>query len=191
MFSNTRNEWAKEIHDTQIIPRLTQAMIDEFEKRGICAPAGENQCSPSINWDFQIVSAVIEYTPGCPERLVGFYEDLQKSIDDENKKFDERESEIKKIDRTKEKTMELLDKREELVDLNERSKIKVDDYRKQINRIKESCLEIGEIVKDGEKYDIYRYLEEWIESWVYYIDESSVKVQSTTNRFWYEVKLEV
>lgn len=186
MFNNTRKEWVKEIHDNHIIPRLTQAMIDEFEKRGICAPAGENQCSPSINWDFSVVSAILEYTPGCPKRLEGFYKELSEAIDGENKKFDEREKEINKISRTKEKTTEMLDRREELVDANERSKVKIDDYRKQINRIKGSCPEIGEIVKDGEKYDRYRYLEEWIESWIYYIEEPSTKVQSTTNRFWYD-----
>lgn len=191
MFNNTRGEWSLQIHDTQIIPRLTQAMIDEFGKRGICAPAGENQCSPSINWDFQIVSAVVEYVVGCSERLVKRYKTLQGKIDDENKKFDEREEEIRKIDRAKEKTIEMLDRRAVLVNENERSKKIIDNIREEIIRDKKICPDIDEVVKDGERYDRYRYLEEWIESWVYYIDEPSIKVQSTTNRFWYEVEMEV
>lgn len=145
-FNNTRDEWIKQIHDTEIIPRLTQAMIDEFGKRGICAAANEDQCSPSINWNFQIISAVFEYTSGCPERQINFYKDLQKSIDEENKKFDDREKEIDRINKIKEKTIDLIDRREDLIDANERSKKKIDDYRKQIDRIKETCPDIENLI---------------------------------------------
>lgn len=139
MFSNTRSEWIKEIHDTHIIPRLTQAMIDEFGKRGICAPAGETQCSPSINWDFKIVSADFKYIIGCSKRLVDRYKKLEGLIDEENKKFDERYEEIKKIDRTK-KTSALLDRRAELINLNIRSEAKINGYREEISRAKKMSI---------------------------------------------------
>jgi hypothetical protein len=163
-------------------------MIDEFGKRGICAPAGEDQCSPSIGWDFKIVSADFKYTPGCGKRQVKDYIDFQKKIDDENKIFDERVKEINKIDKTRisERTTQMLDRRQNLVDANEDSKEIIDDNRTTIDAIKEICPDIDEIIKDGEKYDRYRYLYERIESWVYYVDDPSVKVQLTNNGFGYE-----
>lgn len=144
-FSNNRKDWRAETIEI-IIARLTQAMINEFGNRGICAPSNEPQCSPSINWDYEIISALFDYTSGCPQAVIDSYKRIQKRITENNKKYNRLEKEKNEIQKKDELTSGEIRKIRDLTNQMERLLRTISGDENQLLRFKEECPNIDEII---------------------------------------------
>jgi len=98
-FTNDRKKWRSEITEF-IIARLTQTMINEFGNRGICTQANETQCSPSINWSYEILDATFHYKQD-EEKI---RKEIEEKFKEQIQKYkEERDQELLKAQQKKEK----------------------------------------------------------------------------------------
>lgn len=107
-FITKRKEWRADIIET-IIARLTQTMINEFGNRGIDKQAGETQGSPSINWDYEIISATFHYK--VDEEKIK--KELQLYEEERQKQKEKDEQKIQKDKQKRKSQLEKLQKKAE------------------------------------------------------------------------------
>jgi len=130
-FTNNRKKWRDEVIEV-IIKRLTQAMINEFGNRGICKQSNETQCSPSINWDYEILKAIFHYKPGCANEDIRLYKEIKERIRTDKIKIERYQDEQNKL---------------EVINKDERTKEQKDRIRylkREINRLKKVIIGDGE-----------------------------------------------
>ena len=145
-FTNNRKQWRYEVVEI-IIKRLTQAMINEFGNRGICKQSNETQCSPSINWDYEIIKAVFHYKPGCANEDIRLYKEIKERIQNDKIKIERYQDEYNKIDiidkdkRTKEQKDRIRYLKREINRLN---KVIISD-EEQLRRLETKCPSIKEL----------------------------------------------
>jgi len=108
-FKNTKEEWISEITNI-IIARLTQTMINEFGNRGICKYSNETQCSPSINWDYEITNSSFHYKID-KEKIEKIKENLRKYEEQRKQILIKRQKAQEKAEQKKKTQLEKLQKK--------------------------------------------------------------------------------